>query len=134
MSIHLRWIGVLALAGVFLFVPGCSVGRNAGTGGIVWGVDMGVLAENTNQVVAQAVNQYLPGLGTLAGIVVPGVGAMGIGWARSHAAAVASKAAKEAEDRGWNDAVSHHSVPPVIAPAQPVVNTDPPDTAPPAQV
>lgn len=131
-------ITLAALACGMFLMCGCAVGRNPLTGGIVFGADLGRLAENTNQVVAQAVDQFLPGLGTLASIAVPslaGVGTLAVGWARSHAQARAVAADKAGEDRGW--ALAHGTAPDPgsTASTAPVAAPDPgpvPSATPPA--
>lgn len=105
-------LALLAAGCCMFLLCGCAVGRNPLTGGVVFGADLGRLAENTNQAVAAAVEQYLPGLGTLAGIAVPGLGGiatLAVGWARAHAKAGAATARKEGEDAGW--AAAHGTAP-----------------------
>lgn len=133
---HPRTIAPLALLACCMFLLcGCAVGRNPLTGGIVFGADLGILAENANQAVGQAVDKLLPGLGTLAAIAFPGVGAIGtlaVGWARSHAKAGAATARKEGEDAGW--AAAHGTAPDPGSTAATVDAPDPGPAAPATEV
>lgn len=78
----------------------CAAGRNDATGEIVVGWSVAKLTESTNQAVAQLGDMVLPGAGGALGLL----GAVGLGWARSHAAAKSSEAARAAADREWDAA------------------------------
>lgn len=97
---YLATIALTALCGTMFCLSGCAVGRT-NTGGIVFGPELGVLADSINEAAGSLVDAGLTALG----IGIPGVGtlaAMGIGWARSHAQARAVAARKEGEDHGWD--------------------------------
>lgn len=49
-------LSLIVLLGVTAALAGCAVGRNELTGGVVFGADLGTLAENTNQLAAGAVS------------------------------------------------------------------------------
>lgn len=95
-----KYLPLALLACCMFLLCGCAVGRGA-MGEVVVGLDVGKLTENVNQAVGQAIDSLLPGFGTLAAVVFPPIGALAIGWARSHAAARAATARKEGEDHGW---------------------------------
>lgn len=120
-----KYLPLALLACCMFLLCGCAVGRGA-MGEVVVGLDVGKLTENVNQAVGQAVDKLLPGLGTLAAIAFPGVGAIGtlaVGWARSHAKAGAATARKEGEDAGW--AAAHGTAPDPGSTAATVAAPDP---------
>lgn len=101
---HVGWWAVTATAvtaACFLgLLAGCAIGRDETTGKIIAGAAIGELAETTNQAISQLANMVVPGAGGALGLL----GAVGLGWARSHAAAKSSEAARAAADREWEAA------------------------------
>lgn len=94
------------------WLQGCAAGRNDATGEVVVGFGVAKLTESTNQAVGQLADLVLPGAGGAVGLLA----AVGVGWARSHAAARAATESRRAADRSWEEAAATYSAPPVARP------------------
>lgn len=93
--------GAAVLACAFLvFASGCAAGRNDATGEIVLGVGVAKLTESTNQAFGQLADMVVPGAGGAVGLIA----ALGLGWAKSHANAKSTAAARAAADSEWEAA------------------------------
>ena len=97
-------VWVLAIAALLL-LGACAVGRRELDGAVVIGFEAGKLVETGNQA-----------LGALfgpAGLVASG-GAVGVAGivGKLWASAAANKAARAAEEKGWQDAAATFSAPP----------------------
>lgn len=98
--------GACVAAGVFLFLvlPSCAVGRTP-AGKVVYGADLGALAEGTNEAIGSLFDSLggwlgVAGLGTPVAVLS---GALLRGWAKAKASAAAATAAKSAADDAYDD-------------------------------
>lgn len=101
---------IILCVGLAVGLGACAVGRGP-AGEVVAGVEVGVLAETTNELARGALGQLAGPWGNLllAGLGTTGVGGLvaavvKLGQAKADAAA--AKARADGETKGWNDALN----------------------------